>query len=59
MRRAEISHHHHIAGQYLLRYARDNRRESNGKQVEQLAGLAITRKPSVDFSGCWQRHVAR
>jgi hypothetical protein len=39
MRRAEIGHHHHIAGQYLLRYAQeaswreDNRRMSNGEQV--------------------------
>jgi hypothetical protein len=23
MRRAEIGHHHHIAGQYLLRYAQE------------------------------------
>ena len=39
MRRAEIGHHHHIAGAYLLRYAQeaswreDNRRISNGEQV--------------------------
>ena len=39
MRRAEIGHHHHIAGAYLLRYAQeaswreDNRRVSNGDQV--------------------------
>lgn len=63
MRRAEIGHHHHIAGQYLLRYAQeaswreDNRRSSNGDQVQRLAGLAMQRKPSVDFSGYWQRHV--
>jgi hypothetical protein len=62
MRRAEIGHHHHIAGQYLLRYAQeaswreDNRREANGAQVERLTGLAMRRKPSVDFSGYWQRH---
>jgi hypothetical protein len=64
MRRAEIGHHHHIAGNYLLRYAQeaswreDNRRESNGKQVERLTGLAMKRRPSVDFSGYWQRHQA-
>jgi hypothetical protein len=64
MRRAEIGHHHHIAGQYLLRYAQeaswreDNRRVDNGAQVSRLAGLAMKRKPSVDFSGYWQRHVA-
>jgi len=63
MRRAEICHHHHIAGQYLLRYAQeaswreDNRRVDNGAQVGRLAGLAMKRKPSVDFSGYWQRHV--
>jgi transposase-like protein len=63
MRRAEIGHHHHIAGTYLLRYAQeaswreDNRRVSNGAQVERIAGLAMKRKPSVDFSGYWQRHA--
>jgi len=63
MRRAEIGHHHHIAGQYLLRYAQeatwreDNRRTANGEQVNRLAGLALKAKPSVDFSGYWQRHV--
>ena len=62
MRRAEIGHHHHIAGAYLLRYAQeaswreDNRRCRNGEQVERMAGLAMKRKPSVDFSGYWQRH---
>jgi transposase-like protein len=62
MRRAEIGHHHHIAGQYLLRYAQeaswreDNRRQSNGDQVNRLGKLALTSKPSVDFSGYWQRH---
>lgn len=63
MRRAEIGHHHHIAGVYLLRYAQeatwreDNRRSANGEQVNRLAGLSITQKPSVDFSGYWQRHL--
>jgi hypothetical protein len=62
-RRAEIGHYHHIAGQYLLRYAQesswreDNRRVSNGEQVSRLAGLSLKAKPSVDFSGYWQRHV--
>ena len=64
MRRAEIGHHHHIAGAYLLRYAQeaawreDNRRVSNGDQVERVASLAMKRKPSVDFTGYWQRHLA-
>jgi transposase-like protein len=63
MRRAEIGHHHHIAGAYLLRYAQeaswreDNRRSSNGEQVNRVAGLALASKPSVDFSGYWQRHI--
>jgi transposase-like protein len=61
MRRAEIGHHHHIAGPYLLRYAQeaswreDNRRLSNGEQLKVIAGLALKRPPSVDFSGYWQR----
>ena len=65
MRRAEIGHHHHIAGQYLLRYAQeatwreDNRRESNGAQVDRLAKLAMGHKASPDFIGYWQRHEAR
>jgi hypothetical protein len=44
MRRAEIGHHHHVAGTYLLRYAQeaafreDNRRVSNGDQLDVLPG---------------------
>ena len=64
MRRAEISHHHHIAGPYLLRYAQeatwreDNRRMDNGAQGDRLTGLALSSKASVDFTGYWQRHVS-
>jgi len=64
MRRMEIGHHHHIAGAYLLRYAQeaswreDNRRMSNGEQVNRLAGLAVKARKSVDFTGYWQRHIA-
>ncbi len=64
MRRAEIGHHHHIAGAYLLRYAQeaswreDNRCASNGDQVARLTGLAMKRKQSVDFTGYWQRHIS-
>lgn len=64
LRRAEIGHHHHIAGAYLLRYAQeaswreDNRRVSNGEQVHRVAGHALKARPSVDFSGYWQRHKA-
>lgn len=63
MRRAEIGHHHHIAGPYLLRYAQeaawreDNRRVSNGDQVERVSRLAMKRGPSIDFGGYWQRHL--
>lgn len=64
LRRAEIGHHHHVAGAYLLRYAQeaswreDHRRTSNGEQVSRVAGLAMKAKPSVDFCGYWQRHLA-
>lgn len=62
LRRGEMSHHHHIAGDYLIRYAQeaawreDNRRVSNGDQVKRVAGNALGRKKSVDFTGYWQRH---
>jgi hypothetical protein len=64
LRRGEIGHHHHIAGAYLLRYAQesswreDDRRLSNGEQINRVAGLAMKAKRSVDFTGYWQRHVA-
>jgi hypothetical protein len=57
-----MGHHHHISGPYLLRFAQeaawreDNRRVSNGDQVQRVARLALGRKPSVDFGGYWQRH---
>jgi hypothetical protein len=65
MRRAEIGHHHHVAGQYLIRYAQemawreDRRRMSNGEQVNAIVGLALTNKKSVDFNGYWQRHLSK
>jgi transposase-like protein len=65
MRRAEIGHHHHVAGPYLIRFAQeaawreDNRRVSNGEQVNRVARLAMASKQSVDFTGYWQRHVVR
>jgi transposase-like protein len=64
LRRAETGHHHHISGPYLLRYAQeaawreDSRRVANGEQVQRVGHLALTAKPSVDFSGYWQRHKA-
>ena len=36
----------------------DEGRGSKGSQVNRLAGLAMKGKPSVDFSGYWQRHQA-
>jgi transposase-like protein len=64
MRRAEIGHHHHIAGNYLLRYAQeatwreDNRRVPNGEQAQKLSGNALNSGKSEAFTGYWQRHVA-
>jgi transposase-like protein len=64
LRRGEMGHHHHISGPYLLRYAQeaawreDSRRVANGEQVQRVAHLAMANKPSVDFSGYWQRHKA-
>ena len=64
MRRAEIGHHHHIAGNYLLRYAQeaswreDNRRVPNGEQVGKLTGNALKSGKSAEFTGYWQRHDA-
>jgi transposase-like protein len=61
MRRAEIGHHHHVAGPYLIRFAQeaawreDHRRELNGSQVDRVVALAMRNKPSVDFCGYWQR----
>lgn len=61
LRRGEIGHHHHVAGPYLVRYAQeaawreDKRRMANGAQVQNVMGLAMTAKPSVDWSGYWQR----
>jgi hypothetical protein len=65
LRRGELGHHHHIAGPYLVRYAReaawreDFRRVSNGEQVDSVVELAMRCRPSVDFCGYWQRaHAA-
>ena len=64
MRRAEIGHHHHIAGPYLARFAQeaawreDHRRDPNGAQVDRIVSLAMHNKPSVDFCGYWQRNRA-
>jgi transposase-like protein len=63
MRRAEIGHHHHIAGPYLTRFAQEmawreyHRRDPNGAQVDRIVALVMANKPSVDFCGYWQRHL--
>jgi transposase-like protein len=63
LRRAEMGHHHHVSGPYLLRYAQesawreDARRIDNGAQVRRVTELALKRGPSVDFAGYYQRHV--
>ena len=63
MRRAEIGHHHHLSGPYLLRFAQeaawreDNRRLANGEQIQAVSTLAMRCKPSLDFCGYWQRRV--
>ena len=31
---------------------------SNGEQVSRLVSFAMKRKPSPDFCGYWQRHIA-
>jgi hypothetical protein len=55
MRSAEIGIRHHVAGAYLLRYGQkrswrgDNRRLSNGEQVNRLAALSFKRSKSVDL----------
>ena len=64
LRRAEIGHHHHIAGVYLARYAQeaawrdDHRRMSNGGQFQNVVALVAKNQPSVDFCGYWQRAKA-
>ena len=63
MRRAEIGHHHHLAGPYLIRFSQeaawreDHRREANGEQVDHIVALAMKHAPSIDFAGYWQRHL--
>jgi transposase-like protein len=64
MRRGELGHHHHITGPYLIRFAQeaawreDYKRAPNGTQVDRIVALSMKHKPSVDFSGYWQRHIA-
>jgi transposase-like protein len=61
MRRAEIGHHHHVSGPYLIRFAQeaawreDNRRLANGEQVRAVATLAMRCGKSEQFCGYWER----
>ena len=61
MRRAEIGHHHHVAGACLVRYAQeaswreDHRRVDNGRQVRGVMALAMAAPVSVDWCGYWQK----
>jgi len=65
MRRAEIGHHHHLAGAYLERYARESafredlRRMANGEQFRTVLALVAKNGPSRDFCGYWQRNCQR
>ena len=62
LRRGEVGHYHHVSGAYLVRYAQesawreDHRRTPNGAQVDSIVSLAMASRPSVDWSGYWQRH---
>src|SRR5580704_17259928 len=57
MRRAEIGHHHHLAGPYLIRFAQeaawreDHKRVSNGDQVDRIVALAMNSNKSAEFCG--------
>jgi hypothetical protein len=61
LRRAEIGHHHHVAGPYLVRFAQeaawreDNRRLANGEQIRAVTTLAMKCSPSREFCGYWER----
>ena len=56
MRRIEIGHHH-VADAYLLRYAHSWREDSRRNGIGFIALLHSPCKPSVGFSGYWQRPV--
>jgi hypothetical protein len=44
------------SGARKRQWREDNWRTSNDEQVRRITGLAMTNKPSIDFSGYWQRH---
>ncbi len=54
MRRAEIGHHHHIAGKYLIRYAQESgmaRGSSPGGQWHSGPGRGYAGHGRADISG--------
>ena len=61
LRRGELGHHHHIAGPYLVRYAReaawreDFRRTSNDALHQMATGAALAHPVSRQWKGYWQR----
>ena len=65
LRRAEIGHHHHVSGPYLVRFAQeaawreDNRRLANGEQIRAVTTLAMRCGRSDSFCGYWQRAEKR
>jgi len=46
-------------GKQEASWREDNRRITYGDQTQRIAHLAMNRKPSVDFSGYRQRHIAK
>lgn len=64
MRRAEIGHHHHLAGKYLHRFAaeaswrEDHRRMANGAQCRTILASALAHSGS-EFAGYWQRYQTK
>ena len=58
---AEIGHHHHVAGPYLIRFAQeaawreDHRARPTAHRLTGSSGWRCANKPSVDFCGYWQR----
>ena len=65
LRRAEIGTHHHIAGPYLMAYAREmawrenNRRISNREQYLMATDAALQHPVSRQWKGDWQRQNSR
>ena len=65
LRRAEIGHHHHIAGPFLVRYAEesawreDHRRVDNGTQVNAVTTPAMDAPVSVAGAGIGSGRLKR